>query len=528
MNTIITLSEKLHEYSPELILNNENNLNLNGIKLFCGNQTFFEPDCIYYGKISELSKLKITEAANFLCIQDTLLPVQSVAGANTNILLLRNDCDFVAIFNFVQDIFNADKRVGSNTEILLDALVYSKGIQHIIEIASEILNNPIVLLDINNLELIAKSQVLETNDVIWDELLTNGGFSPKTLEYIAKVKYKEMTLASKYPFMYLDEMLQHQRIIGNVRINDVSVAAFVVMEHKRKLAESDLDLCSYFCDILSSEMQKNRTHLNFKGASYDTFLSDVLNHKIEDPAVINQRAMNIGLKLKKNLFLLRIIYRIYEKTNFNVIDVRDTAERLLSGSKAFIYDNAVLILIAKENSTFLPNQYFKNFLEYLKSKTLIAGLSNCFHHLHELSLSYEQSKKAIDLGLYLNHAGALYRYKIYQTYHLLEICSKHVDLSDFCNPIVQELIEYDKCKSTEFTKTLYTYLHYSKDTIRTANSLHVHRNTVFYRIEKMKELFKLDFNNGRLTQNIFLSLNIMEMNKTISLPKILPEVKGAV
>lgn len=516
-NDIITLSEKLHKYNPELILNNKNILDLMGIKLFCDNQVFFEPDYIYFARMSELTKLKVAEnITNLLCIQDILLPVQSIVGCNTNILILRNNYDFAFIFNLVQDILNADKRVSSHTAILLDAIVYSKGIQYIIETASEILNNPIVLLDIE-MNLLAKSQVLETDDVIWNELLNNGGFSQDTLDYITTAKIKEIALSHSYPFLFLDERLQYQRIIGNVVVNGITVGFFVVMESKKKITEDDLELSYYFCNIMSSEMQINKTHLNLKGAAYNTFMSDVLSRKIKDPDLINQRAKNIGLKLKKHLFLLAIKNRLYEKINYNVIEVKNKAEELLSDSKAFIYDDSVLVLITKGNTAFLSDQYFKEFLKYLESKQLIAGLSNSFCYLHELLLNYQLSIKSIELGLLLKHEITLFRYRKYQIYHLLDICSKQVDLNAFCNPIVQDIIEYDKLNSSEFTKTLYAYLIYSKDTIRVANFLHIHRNTVFYRIEKMKELFKLDFNDGNLLQNIFLSLKIMEMNGTLGM-----------
>ena len=62
----------------------------------------------------------------------------------------------------------------------------------------------------------------------------------------------------------------------------------------------------------------------------------------------------------------------------------------------------------------------------------------------------------------------------------------------FCHPAVKRLYLYDCANGTEYMKTLEAYFLSMGNRARTAEELHIHRNSLAYRIDKMCELVPLD------------------------------------
>ncbi|MEM5590866.1 helix-turn-helix domain-containing protein [Niallia circulans] len=75
-----------------------------------------------------------------------------------------------------------------------------------------------------------------------------------------------------------------------------------------------------------------------------------------------------------------------------------------------------------------------------------------------------------------------------------------LDSSDYVNmdPVIErkigKLIQYDKENDSDLVKTLFYYLTSNGSLKETANQLYIHRNSVKYRIDRIKEIadIKLD------------------------------------
>jgi DNA-binding PucR family transcriptional regulator len=96
-------------------------------------------------------------------------------------------------------------------------------------------------------------------------------------------------------------------------------------------------------------------------------------------------------------------------------------------------------------------------------------------------------------------------------FRLLDGMRDDVDLTAFCLPEIQILQTYDSRHDAELCRTLLCYLEHAKNATHAAEVLHIHRNTVHYRINKCMELLPhLDFSNDYLTFLLMLSLYIAE------------------
>ncbi|WKY44214.1 helix-turn-helix domain-containing protein [Eubacteriaceae bacterium ES2] len=94
-------------------------------------------------------------------------------------------------------------------------------------------------------------------------------------------------------------------------------------------------------------------------------------------------------------------------------------------------------------------------------------------------------------------------------YHMIELAAKQYDIVDFCHSSVFKLKDYDTTHQTEYLKTVYTYITNMKNLVLTADALHIHRNTLTYRLRKIFELLGYNLDNEDLMIKIFVSCKIM-------------------
>lgn len=127
---------------------------------------------------------------------------------------------------------------------------------------------------------------------------------------------------------------------------------------------------------------------------------------------------------------------------------------------------------------------------------LTGGMSRPFSDLSELSTYYRQAAVTLHTAQALGQTGLSF-YDDFLMLRLFDGLREDVDVNDFALPDVQVLRDYDKQHTAELCKTLLCYLESSKNVNAAAKKLHVHRNTVHYRIGKCRELLPMfSFDEG--------------------------------
>ena len=83
---------------------------------------------------------------------------------------------------------------------------------------------------------------------------------------------------------------------------------------------------------------------------------------------------------------------------------------------------------------------------------------------------------------------------------------------DFCHPAVIQLINFDKQNGTDLLDTLKNYLYYTNSPNEAAKALCIHRNTLFYRINKIKDMTEISLNNAEEISTLYFSIRLLEIN----------------
>jgi sugar diacid utilization regulator len=392
---------------------------------------------------------------------------------------------------------------------LFYALIQDKGMQTIINIGYQMIVLPIYLVD-SSFKLIALSQAAITDDPLFKELMDQEYFSYNSVMMFQSLKSIEKVNTTRKTVI-MERFREYPPVaITGVFINRVLAANLVAVGEDRPFTQKEMDGLSLLKDIIATELQKNRQVRSHKGYMYETFINDIIDGRITKSDVIEERAKYLNLNLKEDLFLISIFAKNDDSPNSPIYYLSDLFERAVSGSRSVICNGQIVLLTSVDRNHSIQEQDLENLIRLLRDNGLYAGVSNSFKSLSELHWQYIIANKAVELGLHMNDNKVLFKYDDYTMYHIGDICSMNHELKTFCHPAVLALDEYDRQNGTQYLQSLYYYLT-NKKQLHTSNALHIHRNTLNYRMEKIARMVDIDLNNSETFIHLCLSFKFIEL-----------------
>lgn len=136
--------------------------------------------------------------------------------------------------------------------------------------------------------------------------------------------------------------------------------------------------------------------------------------------------------------------------------------------------------------------------------TLAVGVSMPVHHLGEMAIAYEQALFAVNA----EPGGGIRHCSDYALAYLLRLLSENTMSALLRHPAISVLENYDRKNRTDLLLTLETYLRQNCSQNRTAEALHVHLNSLKYRLRRIVELTSLDLRDSEALFYLQLSLRI--------------------
>ena len=136
--------------------------------------------------------------------------------------------------------------------------------------------------------------------------------------------------------------------------------------------------------------------------------------------------------------------------------------------------------------------------------TLAVGVSMPIHQLSELSVAYEQALFAVNA----DSGGGIRRSSDYALAFLLRLISENKMSAFLRHPAISVLENYDAKNHTDLLLTLKAYLQQNCSQNRTAEVLHVHLNSLKYRLRRIVELTGLNLRDSEELLYLQLSMRI--------------------
>ncbi|NTV91619.1 MAG: hypothetical protein HGA22_14875, partial [Clostridiales bacterium] len=477
-----------------------------------------EKDALYLTTLSKLLTMTdMDRPLNVLCIKDRSIPENMDRFSKLNMIFTSGQ--IFELFNKINDLILTDIKTQNASSRLLNGLIEGKGLQHIVDIGFELLGNPILVSDLSH-KILANTKSMDFGDPVWNDLIKKGYRSYSLVITGNSKGLFERIRRSGIPFIIpassdgdANSKNQYSKIYSNIVIANKTVGYITVVGVWKPFDVTDIETVSLFSRVISQEMQKDRFFRNSRGMMFEYFISDLLENKLTDQKIMEERMKYLNLELKGNIYVLII------RAGKSVPDsfILDSMQKfnLEAFGRAIIYNDDILLVVTRNTEITKPEDNLEGLGRMMAENGMVVGLSRCFHSMLDIKEAYVQSMKAIELGLLMDEKKIFHRYDDYAVYHFIASHSAADTLGSFCHPAIKLLEEHDKRHESDYVKSLYTFLSNDKKLIETSNVLHVHRNTLSSRMEKISEIMQLDLEDPEISFHLLLSFKIMQLEKMV-------------
>lgn len=115
--------------------------------------------------------------------------------------------------------------------------------------------------------------------------------------------------------------------------------------------------------------------------------------------------------------------------------------------------------------------------------------------IERISAGYIEAWETIDIGKKLFRTNFALSYDDMAPYHLAKRFLTTTGQPELFEKVYKPLLQYDREKGGELSHTLEVYIECNFSRTKTAKTLHIHRNSLNYRLQKIEELLNQDINS---------------------------------
>lgn len=426
------------------------------------------------------------------------------------------------------------------TAQLMEALVSGKGLQHIVDVSSQILGNPFFVRDMS-FEILAYTKDVQVKDRVWNQLTTKGYQGYEEFQYLMKNQFIERINKADAPIYYqirrndsdekregemeevyitarhkyilqrrYDEDIRISRVWCKIVSGQEIIGHVVVLEAVRNFIDRDFILIQRICEVIALELQKKATAEKSLSLRQDLIFHDLLGGKIKSEEVVDDKLKILNLKFRKNLRLITLTTNQNSGSGLPLNYIKSFLEHILGNIVFTTFEGNMVIVYHSDNQKFPEKTHLNQLTEFLSGSGMVCGISRWFGSLLRIQEHYKQCTEAVKAGIRLDKGKMLFLYEDYVLQHMFAICSVNHPLQSFCNSALLKLLRYDRQNGTDFNKTLFHYVMKFRNPSELSGALNIHRNTLYYRLGKIEEIMEISLQDMDALYSLYLSYKIIE------------------
>lgn len=411
---------------------------------------------------------------------------------------------FTGLFNKIIEVLEEfDELEQEVQELLID----KKTVQDFVNLISDRMGNPSYIVD-------ASFKVLAINQDPTLPLISN------VFKYLIEKRYVPIhTVVSllnspswkaddEQNVLSMVDIPQFPRpfIKLNIRYKHKLQGYFFLIERFRKIHPGEQDLISqlekYIVKLILGNIKTPASKENY----YEHLLKDIISGVLLDKQVIRERLLPLKWEITSQYVVLvspvESVESRFVQTLFN---------RLLhfEEGKPVIMEKQLYCVFPVKNSEHWV-ELREQLEQLLRQCKYHAGISEPYRGLQNTSQYVRQAESAYVLGKSFDQYTYLHYYQEYRIHHLIDVCKKHMNLEVFYPQGLINLEKHDSNNDTQYYHTLYLYLKNERNNTLTANMLDIHRNSLMYRIERIKEITEFDLDDAELRFQLMIAFEIRQ------------------
>lgn len=316
-----------------------------------------------------------------------------------------------------------------------------------------------------------------------------------SLELINKINSSLKESKNMRTFVTFDSV---ERLFIKLESNGKEIGYLVFIENGKSLKNFDEDTLNHFIKLVIKHIKIENSSTRNKNMK--SLFEALLNDEILSEDIFIDRYKRINFDKKISYQMLIIDMSIIDPKYFKSIEVNlpNCFKNMISIYK----DNYLVCFISSSyDKEKLDSFFFENKIYGLISKPILS--------LFAIPTLFTIQKKLLKFLINASNEYILYDESDYCTLSSIVAIDNNLVLLSFIHEDIIKLLKYDLKNNDSLCKTLYYYLANFKSLKETSKDVFLHKNTITYRLDKIKEIIEDDLSNSKKDNNYYTSLEIV-------------------
>lgn len=397
-------------------------------------------------------------------------------------------------------------------KVILDALTYKPDIQSIAKTAFECFHLPILVVDVSFKLLAIESGGKALADPGWNKIVENGEAPVDEIIncYLKDGYFDRVSKSSEALHLDWGITTPYPQFCGSIRLSG-NVEGFVsILFMDMDLMPLAKDLCNLLCSTVSIIMQSELYIRKHPGNPVREILAREIFTENSTPDV-KKFEQFIFLQPKYLIVILDNIHKNSGRLQY----VRNLLCRHYENILCTVINKKLYFffsgLISEDNA----HQIYKYMEQLAKEYSFVCGISYLFTDLKARHQYFVQAEKALEIGRLIQPENFVFHFKDFFPEIIIAYPAQQLDSVNYILPEIQMIMDFDHKNNTEYFSTLESYLLNHNIAAKTTEELHIHRNTLMYRLEKIMDIINMDINDSKQSNRLLISLQVMKMGKIL-------------
>lgn len=319
------------------------------------------------------------------------------------------------------------------------------------------------------------------------------------------------------------------KIIIPIYSDKKKYGSIYIWEDNREITGVDLAVLEASTSLIALDMIKKISMYEMENNHKATFLDDLLVHDEERQrkSLANAEYFDFDVDAEHRVAVIRVLSgsstignsSLY-KTNNSIVNILRRISRSSSIKVLFVNkcDSIVLVFEAplREDEEYRQalHLFVDTALAALEAEGILSmasiGIGRSYADAASLWKSFNEARRAA--ACWSIDDSRVHYFEKLGVYRFLSYENLRPELIIFYNETLKVLVDYDHDRDSELVHTLALYFKCGGNLKRLAEEMGVHYNTVAYRIQRIKELAHVSFDNADQMLNLQIALKIYEVN----------------
>ncbi|HMO58961.1 MAG TPA: helix-turn-helix domain-containing protein [Roseiflexaceae bacterium] len=270
--------------------------------------------------------------------------------------------------------------------------------------------------------------------------------------------------------------------------------------------------------VLALELSKEQAVLAAEERLRGDFVQTILTGPPSDNEALFQRGRELGYDLRRSYHALLCSPADLDTPPTRVLNaVNNALAALGAAAPTMRRADGVLCFLPALDRGHRAHELAEQLRTRLSSELpgLVVAIGKEAANVVSWPRSVREAEQAMRIGRQLLGGRQVLDFSNLGVYRLLILLRESPELWEFYRATLAAISEYDREQRAELIKTLDAFFDNLGNLARTADALHVHRNTLLYRLSRIREISGLDLDDPEDRLAIWLALKAHRVLKTL-------------